>query len=285
MDIDDCSLVPPSDEEILSWELMGTHEAAFWITDWPREKEEPYYPDPTQTFKKWKYGVKFEAALRDIEKAIEEGKLYAKTSRAVKGVVLYVKPEDVLVWALRKGHLLPERLQKALKLYQFTEEPRNKNILKAMIIFQLIFVENPEFDRLDQFLDHPLVKEILGDHYTDQNEQKALKRHLEAAIGFKASRGENTSKQPLFLKEISHIIRKEKGRTLYNVPALAILIHIVCRIIILSKKADNIGIQNLFKEVMRNPIVELHMKDAPEMLLKVLWKICIEYIPHEVVYL
>lgn len=277
---------PPSDEEILQWEYIATHEAAFWLTDWPSQNGEKYFPFPFKRIGKEKiitpiifnpedHHIKFQEIFIELETSIIRQELPAKFSNAIKGVCHEVRPWDVLVWGLSKGYILPERLQAYLGCKQFQPKawPKSKRVLINKIFFQLIFCDNPESD-LKAFVEHPWIKKR---GYCDSNEKKALKRHLDEAIGFKATRGSKVSKNALKLKPLVEIMETKGQIKEYHIEGLKILLnHVVEHT--LERMNEEMDLGTFVEIISGHSVFSLYVQNCPEIIIKMIRKICSNYV-------
>jgi hypothetical protein len=268
------TLIPPSHNEWLTQNECGLHEAAFHLTTWPRGNDGTYYfPDPTKPFNPKNYDLKFQSVFESLEDAIKYRRIRGRHSTAIEGVSFSLNPIDVILWAMLNRYILPSELQKTLNFYQF-ENSNWKRVRYAVInkiIFQCIFAENPKRISLGDYLDHPWLQKIgIEKFYHDRSEKKALKRHLHDAIGFKASSGSQKSKSKLSIQLISEIMGKD-GK--YAVEALENLVDIVCNIVLLKIDPQR-NPDSFLIEIMNHPVLEPYVKNAPEILLKLIQNIC-----------
>ena len=296
-------LIPPTDEEILKFDYMDVHEAIFWTTSWPINEGQVYYPNPRNSFNPDDYGGIFKIRFYELENAIKQHKLHSIHSTAIREILFKVRPWDVLIWTLLEEHALPERLQSFFSFNQFKihQWPRSKSALINKIIFQCIFAENPNYSEINEFIHcmngfykthQNLLKGLWKNNqqakataYKDDFENRALKKHLEEATGFKASRGTQTSTNKLSIKHLPEIMRFKNGRVEYCITALKILVTIICEDKI-QQIDPLVTLDSFMESVINYPVVSPYVKTDPEIVLKVIREICSNYVAvTKVVYL
>lgn len=276
-------LIPPLDEEILSLEYIGTHEAAFLLTEWPTINGEAYYPSPMNPFDSNNYGLRFKTLYEGLEKSIVDQELPARLYTAIRGVSYQIRPWDALVWALLSGIILPERLQSKLGFYQFTPKawPREKEALINKIIFQLIFVDAPDSE-LKDFIEHPWIQKR---GYCD-GENKALKRHLAEATGYKATKGRKESRVPLAISPLKEVLQDDGS---YHVEGLKVAVVLVSQLVFdrMDKtQLDEITLDVFTQTIVTHPVVSLYMENPPVIILKFIRRLCSNFVGKtHVVYL
>lgn len=131
---------PPSFNDFLKQKYWAVHEAAFVLTQWPRNNLFPVniYPslmhgphaqknsdlDRSFLYLPWGfkidpqyYGKNFEDVFNNINKAIENTEIDCKM-HFVRGVIYFIKPLDIITWSLINGFIFSESLQEALGIRQ-----------------------------------------------------------------------------------------------------------------------------------------------------------------------
>lgn len=168
------ALSPPLIENFLNACLWAIHEAAFVLTEWPKEKlyltsisyssesnrqnlevdRSFFYLPECSRIDPQLYGKKFEEVYNDLKSAVENGTLECKIHR-ICGVLYLVVPSEVITWALLRGYILPDELQDAIGIRQETSEwklqAKTRNtlpmIVKEMILAQFLLAKDPKISR------------------------------------------------------------------------------------------------------------------------------------------
>jgi hypothetical protein len=229
------------------------------------------------------YGKPFEKVYNALKKAVETGELSYKT-HFIEKVMYFVKPFDVMLWALCKGYILPKVLQEAIGLEQPSEiHFDNASLLKVKkkITAQLILTER-EVQTLDEL--YKLVNDYLYIFSTDLSAtRKTLKELFNNPVKsgrpkkFQSKDSKNSIMSSYQLKAIPDVIKRDIGSINYNFPHLQVAFETAASFIACTYGYEKLLNKEIYlKAFFENPVVNLYLIDN-HLIIK-LWQKCIDKI-------
>lgn len=302
--------LPPLDELFIKEEYWALHEATFQIikAGWPKYDMGTATVSPPLPYRSFiylpesikvdptKYGEEYNEVYNDLKEAIEKGDLPFKTQQ-IDGIVFFVRPRDVIIWALIKGYILRDKLQAAIGIRQDISvlqlHPKTYGALpmkvKEKIVAQLLMAKNPYQSRTD------LCKNVLDylNPFASKNKKwdlTAIRRNLNELYDSPGKRG---SKQNLekdngsySLKSIQEVLKKDpEGNVCYNffLFTVAMLEAANFKIGSIEKsKMIEMNKKSFLKEFIDDEVVSLYLHKS-EYALRIMMK-CVEKVWSDFVF-
>lgn len=301
---------PPPIEEFLLEEYWAMHEAAFVLTEWPEHNlflsSLSYYHTDQNVTQKMEsnlfrsfmylpidqkidpkvYGEKFEDVYCDLKEAIENGSLSFKT-QINEGIVFLVSPCEVITWALLKGYILPDELQKAVGISQdltilgLAAKTRNALPIKVRqkIAAQFFLAKEPAQSRKQ--LCQNVLKSIPEEgRFFKVNEKRDLtvvRNNINELFEKPGKRGRRTEKnhciEPYTKKAIEEVVKKDSsGKLFYNVPLFKVAMETAVNLkigAIERKRMIGFNWDAFLKEFLGDEVVNLYLPEN-EYLIKIM---------------
>ena len=300
----------PTLSSLLKFNFLGLHEAAFLLTEWPREGyfecslsplPEEIKKDRSFFYMPHKLRLNFESmhseskrAFIELKKSIELGELPARSEYLFEGVSLLVNTEDLILWALFKGFILSKELQRELGFGQIKNPKENghlPNKVKNKIVGQFVLSMEPNLKLAAEIYKHPLMqlfkeeKKHENGEPTDK-EHKAVLRSINKLYNSAGKRGRpaascsppNRLYVPKAIPEV--MLKDDKGRVYYHFPLFKVAMELAAHI-----KMTQLGKERLLKisksefmnELLNDDVVFLYLENAPQIVLKFTLK-CFELV-------
>lgn len=285
---------PPEIMIFLQNEYWAIHEAVFVLTNsWPKVNfclgsVRSYPVDPSQVkdffylpcspseFDPRNYSKSFQGLFNELETDISSGILKAKFHPLSKGISYLITPKDVILWALLKGHQLPDNLQEALKVY--LQNPYKKSLslewkTRNKIVAQFLLDQDPSLNVTD-LIDNELMYQFGGRE--DNTEPTAIRKAVNELFdtkGLKGRQKNHTQKRQYTPKAIPEVMFIDRlGLARYHVPCLIIAIETLTHVVLLgySKEIHDIPEDVIVNEFLNMNIVKLYSDKAPQLILELI---------------
>lgn len=290
-------------EHWLSIEWWEVHEAAFILTEWPKNMIVAGLPEFIH--KQFNRGVIYFPEGRLLKKtvnkntlkvliamihAIQNGELPAESRNLFlskiygKNVSYLVRSFDVIFWYLLAGFILPDELQKKLNIYQLKNLKLPKKpdkTVKNQIVGQHLLAANPQLCR-NLLLKNTLFNRFGTGNESEDKELKAIRRDLNQLFPVEKRVGRQPKDQipPYVPKAIPQVVqRSDDGQPHYHLPLLKTAITTSAKI-----KIDSIERQQLNKmteeefldDFFCNEVVRLYIDQAPPNVMKMVRMFCLQ---------
>ncbi len=168
--------VPPDAHAFLDKGLWAINEAVHMIVGWPKENlilsTITPLPENIKSVRSFYYlpevaGVYYPESIKkiyfevfnDLKKSIEEEALAAIYHHLDSGIFYLLRPQDVMLWALLKGYILPNDVQEALNIRQMKDSKSTKALEKKVrvkVSAQYLLSKNPDLN-VTQICKDPLL--------------------------------------------------------------------------------------------------------------------------------
>jgi len=279
---------PPSLTVFLKHKYWGIHEAAFVLTNWPnkdlfecyitplsedvKEDRSFFYMLPhDRSFDPYMFGKEYQRVFCDIKTSIENKTLPARFEYLFDGVSYLVSPQDLIVWALLRGRVLPEILQKELRIYQIKKKstkPLQKNV-KKKILAQFCLSKNQAMSMEE------LCREVKYLDDSENSDYTASRRVINELFDSQGVRGRPSigEKKPRKYtpKPILEVVEfSSDGLIHYQFPLLkdAMLLAAQIKLQIISEDQPlKITKEEFLDKFMNDDVVNLYIKNAPELIV------------------
>lgn len=223
------------------------------------------------------FGERFHDVFLEMKKSIEKGELRATFGYFNDVVTYLLSPEEVILWALDKGFVISQDLQRASNVYQFGDQKTTDSIktkVQRKLVAQFILARTPSLNMTDMLKDD-LMKRLGSLDKTADKEFKVIKRAINelyttpGIAGRPTNSPENKKKRvylPIPIPEVMH--RDSDGIVYYHFPNLRSGIDALARAVIGDHPSSEMSIEELFLEFLKDSVVKLYLPDPSELIVK-----------------
>lgn len=274
-----------------SWEL---HEASFILTTWPSNMVIRAIPLEFSSIlgRNVIYTPNEKLSLKQLEKRTRELFTSLKTAlknNEIRGISFQTGLENyfgdqtthflpvyqLINWFLKKGFLMPQRLQEYLQSYQIVSRNWNQNQVKNKFLGQLAYLRNPRLT-FDMIRNHTLISKY-GPQYNDRD-KRAVHNDLNELFQPELEQGKCTRFQ-YELSPLDEVIQLHNSVYEYDFPSLATISKLMCRI-----KIDEKGVKALsdlteerfLNEIENEPLITIYLKNSSKLTKEFFDSACYE---------
>lgn len=212
---------------------------------------------------------------KEIKEAIEDGELHGIFNPLHKGIYYFVRPWNLIKWALLKGYIFPENLQEALMIRQVPNLSMTKPLdrkIRRKIVAQLICSEYPNLP-VSKICSHDWMKCVGEDFHRSLGNKKddsAVRKAVNELFSEKGQHGQKMNERrctSLPIYEVAQI--NENGQRIYQMQGLRIAMKTIAMIILnrmTYQTFDKMTFCEFWEFFIRNGVVKIYLDEASELV-------------------